>query len=148
MKNTHAMQSRLYKSSRRQFLKSGLITTGGLMIGAQLSCTDTNRFLTGNPDTVFKPNIWLDINGLGDVTIVTHRSEMGTGIRSTLPMVMADELEADWSRVKLVQAEGDEKYGDQNTDGSYSIRMFYEPMRKAAAAIRLMLERTAAAEWA
>ena len=147
MKNHHFEKPRLVKGSRRQFIKSGLLTTSGLMIGAQLSCSDSNKFLTGNPEALFRPNIWLDINGLGDVTIVTHRSEMGTGIRSTLPMIMADELEADWARVKLVQAIGDEKYGDQNTDGSYSIRMFYEPMRNTAAAIRLMLERAAAAEW-
>lgn len=147
MKNIDISNAQLFKASRRRFLKSGVVATTGFMVGAQFSCTDPNKFLTGDPSAIFQPNIWLDINGLGDVTIVTHRSEMGTGIRSTLPMVMADELGADWAKVKLVQAIGDKKYGDQNTDGSYSIRMFYEPLRKTAAAVRLMLERTAAAEW-
>ena len=147
MKNTEVNIQPVFKASRRRFVKTGLLTTTGLMLGTQMSCTPANLFLTGDPNAVFTPNIWLDINGMGDVSIVTHRSEMGTGIRSTLPMVMADELGADWSRVTLVQAVGDKKYGDQNTDGSYSVRMFYEPLRKIAAAVRLMLERTAAAEW-
>src|SRR5437868_6192933 len=72
---------------------------------------------------------------------------MGTGIRTALPMVLADELEADWKRVKIQQAIGDAKYGNQNTDGSNSIRSFYEPMRQAGATARMMLEEAAAARW-
>ncbi len=147
MKKLEENKSTVFQQSRRTFLQTGLVASGGVLVGGHLSCTDPNKFLAGNPEAKFEPNIWLDINGLGDVTIVAHRSEMGTGIRSTLPMVIADELEADWSRVKLVQAIGDEKYGDQNTDGSYSIRMFFDPLRRMAAGVRLMLERTAAAEW-
>jgi len=81
------------------------------------------------------------------VTIVAHRSEMGTGIRTGLPMVLADELEADWTRVKVIQAQGDPKYGDQNTDGSRSMRQFYQPMREAGASARQMLEAAAAHMW-
>jgi isoquinoline 1-oxidoreductase beta subunit len=96
----------------------------------------------------FSPNVYLTINGDGSVVIVAHRQEMGTGIRTNLPLIIADELEADWSKVSLVQAVGDEpKYGDQNTDGSYSVRMFFEPMRKAGASARLMLEQAAASQW-
>ena len=84
----------------------------------------------------------------GAVTIVTHRSEMGTGIRTSLPLVIADEMEADWSRVKLVQAPGDEpRYGNQDTDGSRSMRHFIQPMRECGAAMRQMLETAAAAKW-
>jgi isoquinoline 1-oxidoreductase beta subunit len=72
---------------------------------------------------------------------------MGTGIRSVLPTVLADELDADWKRVKIEQAIGDAKYGSQNTDGSCSIRDFYDAMREAGASARLMLERAAAAKW-
>jgi isoquinoline 1-oxidoreductase beta subunit len=73
---------------------------------------------------------------------------MGTGIRTSLPMILADELGADWSKIKIVQAEGDEdKYGNQNTDGSFSVRMFYEPMRKAGATARHMLINAAAKKW-
>ena len=72
---------------------------------------------------------------------------MGTVIRTSLPLVVADELDADWKRVKIEQAIGDGRYGDQNTDGSHSIRSFLEVMREAGAAARLMLIRAAAQQW-
>jgi isoquinoline 1-oxidoreductase beta subunit len=72
---------------------------------------------------------------------------MGTGIRTGLPMIVADELDADWARVKVEQAIGDAKYGSQNTDGSCSIRDFADAMRDAGATARMMLERAAAAKW-
>ena len=72
----------------------------------------------------FHPSVYLGIEPDGTVIIVAHRSEMGTGIRTALPMVAADELDADWKRVKIEQAIGDQKYGTQNTDGSCSIRDF------------------------
>ncbi len=82
------------------------------------------------------------------MTIVSHRSEMGTGSRTSLPMVVADEMEADWSKVRIVQAEGNEqKYGNQDTDGSRSIRHFIQPMRACGAAARQMLEHAAALTW-
>jgi isoquinoline 1-oxidoreductase beta subunit len=72
---------------------------------------------------------------------------MGTGIRSVLPTIVADEMDADWKRVKVQQAIGDAKYGSQNTDGSCSIRDFYDAMREAGATARLMLELAAASKW-
>ena len=72
---------------------------------------------------------------------------MGTGIRTSLPLVAADELDADWSRVRIEQGLGDTKYGDQNTDGSRSIRDFYDAFRRAGAAARSMLVSAAAAQW-
>src|SRR5215469_5652748 len=84
----------------------------------------------------------------GLLAIVAHRAEMGTGAKTSLPMVVADELEADWSRVKVVQSPGDEKkYGNQNTDGSRSMRHFIQPMRECGAAMRQMLETAAAQRW-
>ena len=139
--------SRIYKVSRRDFLKATSISMSGLMLGLTFSCTDKTKKLTGNPDFTFSPNLFISINGNGDVSLLAHRSEMGTGIRTSLPLVMADEMEADWNRVKVVQAVGDEKYGNQNTDGSYSVRMFFMPLRKAGATVRLLLEQAAAKEW-
>jgi len=139
--------TRIYKVSRRDFIKATSMTLPAFMLGLNFSCTDTSQKLTGNPDAKFSPNLFITIHGNGDVTLIAHRSEMGTGIRTSLPLVMADELEADWKRVKVVQGTGDEKYGDQNTDGSYSIRMFYTPLRKAGATVRTMLEQAAAKEW-
>jgi isoquinoline 1-oxidoreductase beta subunit len=73
---------------------------------------------------------------------------MGTGIRTSLPMVVADEMEADWSRVVIEQSPGDEvKYGNQDTDGSRSMRHFIQAMRTCGASMRQMLETAAAAKW-
>jgi isoquinoline 1-oxidoreductase beta subunit len=94
------------------------------------------------------PHVYVAIDGDGAVTIFAHRAEMGTGVRTSLPMVIADEMEADWSRVKIVQAPGDEPlYGNQDTDGSRSMRHFILPMRECGAAMRQMLEQAAAAKW-
>ena len=93
------------------------------------------------------PSVYLGVEPDGTVFIVTHRSEMGTGIRTSLPLVAADELDADWSRVRIEQGLGDPKYGDQNTDGSRSIRDFYDAFRRAGASARVMLVSAAAAQW-
>ena len=142
--------AKIFKVKRRNFLKAGSLGIGGLMLGMQFSCTGEKK---PNWDQlpegeIFNLNTYLSINERGDVFIVAHRSEMGQGVRTTVPMMLAEELEADWERVQIVQAVGDEeKYGNQNTDGSFSIRMFYEPMRKAGATVRTMLERAAAKKW-
>ncbi|HLL22809.1 MAG TPA: molybdopterin cofactor-binding domain-containing protein, partial [Kofleriaceae bacterium] len=93
------------------------------------------------------PNVLVHIAADGTTTIVCHRSEMGQGVRSTIPMLIADELGADPGRVIVRQAVGDKKYGDQNTDGSSSIRKFYEQLRQAGAAARMMLVSAAAKQW-
>jgi isoquinoline 1-oxidoreductase beta subunit len=130
------------KVDRRTFLKATGLTATGIVLGLQWACTPSKSTVP------FSPNVYLTINGDGSVVIVAHRQEMGTGIRTGLPMIVADELEADWKRVTLVQAVGDEaKYGNQNTDGSFSVRMFFEPMRKAGASARMMLEQAAAKKW-
>lgn len=98
--------------------------------------------------TVDNPLVFVSIAGDGTVTIVAHRAEMGTGVRTSLPMVVADEMEASWDRVKIVQAPADEvRYGNQNVDGSRSMRHFFMPMRRVGAAARQMLEGAAAARW-
>ena len=72
---------------------------------------------------------------------------MGTGISTALPLVVADELDADWTKVKIKQADGDKRYGDQDTDGSHSVRSFFDVMRGCGAAARYMLIQAAAAHW-
>ena len=95
----------------------------------------------------FAPDFFVSIAPDGTVTCLAHRSEMGTGIRTGLPRVIADELEADWERVVIQQAVGDKRLGDQNTDGSNSIRFFFKRMRVAGATARTMLEQAAAQTW-
>jgi isoquinoline 1-oxidoreductase beta subunit len=96
----------------------------------------------------WQPSVYLGIEPDGAVKIVAHRSEMGTGCRTGLPMIVADELEADWARVQVIQGLGDAKYGSQDTDGSCSVRDFYDKLRLVGASARTMLENAAASKWA
>src|SRR5579864_155864 len=97
--------------------------------------------------TAFHPSIFLGIQPDGTVLIVAHRTEMGNGVRTSLPRIVADELDADWSRVDVIQGDGDERYGSQDTDGSHSVREFFDTLREAGATARLMLIRAAAQQW-
>jgi len=98
--------------------------------------------------TAFAPAVYVRIASDGGVTAIVHRSEMGQGTKTTLAMALADELEADWARVRVEQAPGDDKrYGSQDTDGSWSIRGFLQPLREAGATARTMLEQAAAQRW-
>jgi isoquinoline 1-oxidoreductase subunit beta len=137
--------------SRRRFLTGGVIAAGALVLGVRYYRKrlpgeklpeDTNADLA-----VLHPNVYLGIDPDGTVWIVASRSEMGTTSRTTLPLVVADELDANWKRVKIEQAIGDKRYGDQNTDGSHSIRSYYDAMREAGATARFMLIQAAAKQW-
>jgi isoquinoline 1-oxidoreductase subunit beta len=134
------------KVSRRGFL-GNVFSAGAFVLGANILPKSALAAELNADGASFHPSVYLGIEPDGTVIIVAHRSEMGTGVRTALPTVVADELEADWKRVKIQQAIGDKKYGDQNTDGSNSVRSFYEPMRRAGATGRLMLESAAAATW-
>jgi len=136
--------------SRRSFLK-GMVSTGALVLGAcyypEILRADGLPKDTLADRATLHPNMFVGIDTDGTVQIVAHRSEMGTAIRTSLPLVVADELDADWKRVKIDQAIGDPRYGDQNTDGSHSIRSFYDVMRQAGASARFMLIQAAAQQW-
>jgi isoquinoline 1-oxidoreductase beta subunit len=101
----------------------------------------------GNAADPWTPHVYVRVADDGIVTIVCHRSEMGQGIRTTMPMIIADEMEADWARCRVEQAVGDPKYGSQNTDGSTSIRDFLHKYREAGATTRALLEAAAASQW-
>lgn len=92
----------------------------------------------------FDPSAWISIDMDGRVKFIVHRSEMGQGVRVALPMMLADELCVDLESVDIEQAVADTKYGNQNTDGSTSIRLNWDPLRKAGAAAREMLTAAAA----
>jgi isoquinoline 1-oxidoreductase subunit beta len=137
--------------TRRTFL-GGVFTAGAFVLSARLlpldalASSETAAASAAN-NAAWNPSVYLGIETDGTVIVVAHRSEMGTGIRTGLPTIVADELDADWARVKVEQAIGDVKYGSQNTDGSCSIRDFADAMRDAGASARMMLERAAAAKW-
>jgi isoquinoline 1-oxidoreductase subunit beta len=141
--------SRIRVVTRRGFL-GNVFSAGALVLGAQvLPRTAHGAELQEPVDAAgWHPNLFIGLNPDGSVILVAHRSEMGTGIRTSLPMVLADEMEADWSRTRVEQALADSRYGSQDTDGSASIRDFYDAMREAGASARQMLEAAAAQKWA
>ena len=131
------MTDSIINLSRRQLLG----VSGTLVLGASLP-----RSLA-SPSTAAREGIhhlYVSLDSEALVTIIVHRSEMGQGIRTALAQIVADELDADWNRVSVLQAPGHPKYGDQDTDGSKSIRLFYDTLRKAGAAVREMLVQAAA----
>ena len=137
--------------SRRKFLTGGVVVAGALVLGVRyypkLLSGATFPRNTNADHAKLNPSVYLGIDPDGTVWIVAGRSEMGTTSRTTLPLIVADELDADWNRVKIEQAVGDKRYGDQNTDGSHSIRSFYDAMREAGATARFMLIQAAAKQW-
>jgi len=143
--------SQIENVSRRRFLTGGIIAGGALVLGVRyyhkLSPGDKLPHDTKADHATLHPSVYLGIDPDGAVWIVASRSEMGTTSRTTLPLIVADELDADWKRVKIEQALGDSRYGDQNTDGSHSIRSFYDAMRVAGATARFMLIQAAAQQW-
>ena len=149
------MSATIWNVSRRAFLHDA--TAGGfaLAVGFPRATRLADQLPTGGDQAAdpWRPNVYLRIDRTGLVTIIAHRTEMGQGVRTALPMVVADELEADWSRVRIEQAVGDEASfqtgiahvdapGPQNTDGSRSTRHFLGPLREAGATARAMLAMT------
>jgi isoquinoline 1-oxidoreductase beta subunit len=148
-----AARSGIASPQRRALLKAAGAATGMVLIGGwsgNVLAADTRKYgADGFPGgTVDDPTVFVNIGTDGIVTIMALRPEMGQGVRTGLPLVIADEMEADWDRVRVVQAPGDQnKYGNQNTDGSRSTRHFFAPMRRVGAAARGMLEAAAARQW-
>ena len=131
--------------SRRGFLQAALVS-GAFVLTARF-IPEPLWAAEGAAAAAFEPSLWMSIAPDGAVTIVAHRSEMGCGSRTALPLVVADELDADWTRVRLEQAIGDPKYGEQDTDGSHSVRSNFDLMRQVGATGRAMLISAAAAQW-
>lgn len=134
--------------SRRGFLKRIGIGSSALVLGVSFpGMSLIPKAFASSSNKSFEPNVYVHINIDNTVGIVVHRSEMGQGIRTSIPMIVADELEADWQSIDVIQGLGDKKYGSQNTDGSRSVRNFYQPLREAGASARTMLEQAAAKYW-
>ena len=131
--------------TRREFLKTSL-AGAGLTLAASLMPSGI-RILSAaeaEKDMTFQPNVYLRIAPDDTITVIVNKSEMGQGIYTSLPMIIADELEADWKKVKIVPAPAGAEYKDpvwgmQSTGGSTSIRHMHDTLRKAGAAAREML---------
>jgi len=145
---------RIENVQRRDFLK-GMLGAGAFVLSVRVmpeelfaeSTAEATGAAAAMAKAPLQPSVYLAIDTDGTAYIIVHRSEMGSGNRTGLPRIVADELDADWARVKVVQATGDEKYGDQDTDGSHSVRSFFDTLREAGGTARLMLVRAAAAQW-
>src|SRR5215469_3938546 len=128
--------------SRREFITAGAAAGAGLVVGFYLPHRSSGK---GNGS--FEPNAYLRITPDDRVTVVVARSEMGQGVRTALPMILAEELEIDLKQISIEQAGASRLYGDQTTGGSASVRTTWDPMRKAGASAREMLISAAALEW-
>lgn len=140
--------SALLNASRRDFLKTSVLAGGGLLIGFTLPGASSLALAA----STFKPNAFIRIGSDNRVTVICGLSEMGQGVLTAIPMLVAEELEADWSRIKVEQAPADPAFanpilGFQATGGSTSVRVSWEPMRKAGATAREMLIAAAAETW-
>ena len=127
--------------NRREFVAAGIAAGVGLVGGVYLP------HRRGASQEAFSPNAYLRITPDNKITIVVARSEMGQGVRTALPMILAEELEADWKHIEIEQAGASTLYGDQTTGGSASVRTTWDPMRKSGAAAREMLISAAALTW-
>jgi isoquinoline 1-oxidoreductase beta subunit len=137
--------------NRREFLETAAGAGAGLMIGFYVP-TGGRFGRVAAPAAPFAPNAWLRINPDESVLVIVDRSEMGQGVTTSLPMLLAEELEADWSKIRIEFAPADKAYtnpmfGMQGTGGSTSVRAAYTPLRKAGAAAREMLVAAAAETW-
>jgi isoquinoline 1-oxidoreductase beta subunit len=132
--------------SRRSFVRSIGLASGGLILACNTSVFSDKEKEIKNLIN-FNPNLFVQLNSDGSLILVASRSEMGNGVRTSLPSIIADEMEADWSKVSIQQATGDKKYGDQNTDGSRSIRYLFDTMRQMGATAKAMLITAAAQTW-
>jgi isoquinoline 1-oxidoreductase beta subunit len=139
------------RMGRRPFLTLLQVAAGGLALAlgvpeavAEGAAASEARRRVAGAGPGFSPNVFLHVAPDGWVTVVCHRSEMGQGVRSSIPVLLADELGADMARVRIQQADGDAVYGDQNTDGSSSVRGHYDQLRQVAATARTILVRVGA----
>lgn len=134
--------------SRRHFLKISTLAGGGMLLGFELLANATPEAATEAGAPLFAPNAYLSIDPQGIVTLMAPNPEIGQGVKTALPILLAEELDVDWNKVVINQAGLDkDKFGNQTAGGSSGIRTRYEPIRKAGATARYMLIAAAAQTW-
>ena len=111
--------------TRRFFIRNVSLFSGGIILACEVNSNETGIDQIKQNDSIFSPNLFVELKPDGELILTASRSEMGQGVRTSLTSVIADEMDADWSRVKVRQAPGDDAYGNQNSDGSRSIRTIY-----------------------
>ncbi|MCQ8847098.1 molybdopterin-dependent oxidoreductase [Alteromonas stellipolaris] len=141
--------SKYFDLTRRSFLKSSA-TAGALVLGTYFMGAAPRAMagvLAKPSESAKMANLFVALRPDGVVEITCHRSEMGQQIRTALAQIVADEMEASWDKVVVIQGKGDPKYGDQNTDGSRSIRYNMQRLREMGASVRHLMQQAAATRW-
>ncbi|MDP2596198.1 xanthine dehydrogenase family protein molybdopterin-binding subunit [Alteromonas stellipolaris] len=141
--------SKYFDLTRRSFLKSSA-TAGALVLGTYFMGAAPRAMagvLAKPSESAKMANLFVSLRPDGIVEITCHRSEMGQQIRTALAQIVADEMEASWDKVVVIQGKGDPKYGDQNTDGSRSIRYNMQRLREMGASVRHLMQQAAATRW-
>lgn len=138
---------------RRSFLKSSALAGGGLVLAFYLNAADrlgaaeVVKAATLTESGEFAPNAFIRIAPDGSVTIYAHKPEIGQGIKTSLPMIVAEELEVDWRTVTVISAPLDPAFGSQAAGGSTSTPTSYMMLRRTGATARTMLIQAAAQQW-
>jgi isoquinoline 1-oxidoreductase beta subunit len=130
--------------TRRDVLRIGAVGGAALVLGVRW---DDEAFAVEKPGPAFVPNVWIRIDRSGRTWLTCGKSEMGQGVRTSLPMILADELDADWAQVRVAQASPGPAFPRLGTGGSWSVGGSWQPLRQAGAAARAMLVAAAAARW-
>jgi len=132
---------------RREFINLSFMAGGGLVLGFNYSCVSTKRdkFISKGEKYLFSP--FIEISDEGTITIYAPIPELGQGVRTALPMILAEELDADWEQIVVKQAISGDQYGNMAAAGSTSVSRFYEPLRKAGATVKMMLKIAASRHW-
>lgn len=138
---------KIQQVSRRSFIKNVSLASGGLLLSCNFPSKNDENEQKSNDDSVFEPNLFVHLKTSGELILIASRSEMGQGVRTSITSIIADEMDADWTKVSVEQAIGHPKYGNQNTDGSRSVRTLFETMRKMGATAKAMLVTAAANKW-
>ncbi|MDP2480226.1 MAG: molybdopterin-dependent oxidoreductase [Candidatus Palauibacterales bacterium] len=129
-------------TDRRTFVKLMAASSGALLIGIDLSCAPGD-----GPGASFEPSAWLRLDGDGSVLVRVGKSEMGQGVRTSLPMIVAEEMDADFGRVRIAQASPGPDFQNLGTGGSFSLMGSWKALRHAGALARTLLVAAAAARW-
>ena len=134
--------------NRRNFLKIASAAGTGLVIGFHLPFKNKLLAADSASGILFSPNAWITVRPDNIVTIAVDESEMGQGVWTALPMIIAEEMELDWSKIQVIQAPVDkDRFGNQGTGGSASVRASWKKLRKAGAVAKEMLIEAAARKW-
>ena len=135
--------------TRRAFVVTSTIAGTGFLLGVRIPERRRDGLaepLGAAPSSPFAPNAWIRLDETGDVTVLVHKSEMGQGVWTALPMIVAEEMDVDWRRVRAERAPTRPELATA-TGGSSSVRDSWEPLRRAGAAARAMLVSAAAHRW-